>query len=443
MSEQPSRVPTERATDTTSSENETDGPRTSGVGGDPRELADVTPDPGGKTWFRDLDEAVIESDRCIQCGTCVAACPSDSIGIDETTGRPTLVRMCTGCSRCWDFCPRSGLRYERVLEFGEEPEVEASATDDSRAGTVGAQETTYAARARDTATNDAGQDGGAVTTLLAELLEAGEIDGAIVAGEREDEPLRGEAVLATSREELLATAGSVYSQTMQLGRIHDLLEASDIDERDPQLALVGTPCVIEGAAALERYDWDGETDPIALTVALMCTRSFEHERLRSSIADCGVDPAAVEKLDVSDGVLYASDDDGETLLEEAIDTFDTAALRGCAECADFVGGAADISAGSVGSDESFTTMVVRTDRGERAWEIASSGLETAVLEETDALDKIAAWNRRRARETLPREFDPEGSVGITYEDHRAAYDGTDRDLEPLNPARVHQYEEWC
>ncbi|WP_276255822.1 Coenzyme F420 hydrogenase/dehydrogenase, beta subunit C-terminal domain [Halomontanus rarus] len=450
MSEQPPRVPTERAADSSEEEgagaregegeDESDGPRTPGIGGDPREIADVTPDPGGKTWFRDLDEAVIESDRCIQCGTCVAACPSDSIGIDETTGRPTLVRMCTGCSRCWDFCPRSGLRYERVLEFGRE--TEPARNGSRKTASDSSRETTYAARARDAATNDAGQDGGAVTALLAELLEAGEIDGAIVAGEREGEPLRGEAVLATSPEALRATAGSVYSQTMQLGRVHDLLEASDIDKPDPQLAIVGTPCVIEGAAALERYDWDGESDPIALTIALMCTRSFEHERLRSSIAGCGVDPTAVDELDVSDGVLYAYDD-GEALLEEPIDTFDTAALRGCAECADFVGGGADISAGSVGSDASFTTVVVRTDRGERAWEVASSGLETTALEETDALDRIAAWNRRRAVDTLPREFDPEGSVGITYEEHREAYDGTDREPEPLNPARVHQYEEWC
>ena len=24
--------------------------------------------------------------------------------------------MCTGCSLCWDFCPRGGLRYEALGE---------------------------------------------------------------------------------------------------------------------------------------------------------------------------------------------------------------------------------------------------------------------------------------------------------------------------------------
>ncbi|HSO56138.1 MAG TPA: 4Fe-4S binding protein, partial [Actinomycetes bacterium] len=65
----------------------------------------------GKLWFWELEEAVIDADRCVQCGACIAACPSDSIGIGAD-GLPKLVKMCTGCSLCWDFCPRGGLRHE-------------------------------------------------------------------------------------------------------------------------------------------------------------------------------------------------------------------------------------------------------------------------------------------------------------------------------------------
>lgn len=65
------------------------------------------------------------------------------------------------------------------------------------------------------------------------------------------------------------------------------------------------------------------------------------------------------------------------------------------------------------------------------------------LRSEDALEGLAEWNRRRAESILPRAFDPEGSIGITYEGHREAYDGIDREPEPLNPARVHQYEKWC
>ena len=74
------------------------------------EMNDIEEAPG-KLWFWELEEAVIDADRCVQCGACIAACPSDSIGIGAD-GLPKLVKMCTGCSLCWDFCPRGGLRHE-------------------------------------------------------------------------------------------------------------------------------------------------------------------------------------------------------------------------------------------------------------------------------------------------------------------------------------------
>ena len=79
-----------------------------------REEMNGIEEPPGKTWFFELQAGVIDAGRCIQCGTCVAACPSNSIGIDEDTDLPELVKMCTGCSLCWDFCPRGGLRYEAL-----------------------------------------------------------------------------------------------------------------------------------------------------------------------------------------------------------------------------------------------------------------------------------------------------------------------------------------
>ncbi len=79
-----------------------------------REQMNGIEEPPGKVWFWELEAGVIDASRCIQCGTCVAVCPSNSIGIDEDTDLPELVKMCTGCSLCWDFCPRGGLRYEAL-----------------------------------------------------------------------------------------------------------------------------------------------------------------------------------------------------------------------------------------------------------------------------------------------------------------------------------------
>ena len=55
-----------------------------------REAMNGMGEPPGKVWFFELAAAVIDADRCIQCGACVAACPSDSLG-DELE-RPALPR---------------------------------------------------------------------------------------------------------------------------------------------------------------------------------------------------------------------------------------------------------------------------------------------------------------------------------------------------------------
>ena len=95
------------------------------AGFDIREMMNDIDEAPGKVWFWDLEKAVIDADRCVQCGVCVAACPTDSIGIGEDD-LPQLVKMCTGCSLCWDFCPRGGLRTSRPGRSLAAPMVRAS-----------------------------------------------------------------------------------------------------------------------------------------------------------------------------------------------------------------------------------------------------------------------------------------------------------------------------
>src|SRR5262245_65559634 len=75
--------------------------------------ANGVPELLDKIWFHKTASAVIDADRCVGCGACIAACPSKSIGVG-TDGLPTLVRMCTGCSACWDYCPMAGFRPEKL-----------------------------------------------------------------------------------------------------------------------------------------------------------------------------------------------------------------------------------------------------------------------------------------------------------------------------------------
>ena len=447
-----------------------------------RERMNGVAEAPGKTWFWELEAGVIDAGRCIQCGTCVAVCPSNSIGVEPGRMLPELVKMCTGCSLCWDFCPRGGLRYEALWppstpEAGAERDVAAApaagrgastgplAEEDGRAASaarqvpvvlrtdsadpywkltggppgdgLGAVVARYAARA--SARPDGAQDGGVVSAVLLAALAGGDIDGAVVAvpSTDPDQPWKGVPTLATSADDIRAAAGSFYNQTMALAQLD--LDRYDLPAR-PRLAVVGTPCEIQGLRAMQARRWSGGTgahrvDAVVLAIALLCTKSFDYEALvlRELRDRRGVDLDRVARVDVVGGRMLVEYRDGRLAVDEPVKAFHGAALKGCDECADFVGRCADLSVGSVGSLAGWSSVLVRTDAGRQAFERARGRLDVRTLDDPSALERLDALDKRVADRSLRRKLDPDGPMFIDYAEHVACYEGTDR--APVERAR--------
>ncbi len=403
-----------------------------------REQMNGVTEPPGKVWFWELAAGVIDADRCVRCGTCVAACPSNSIGVNRRSGLPELVKMCTGCSLCWDFCPRGGLRYEALWppSSAEEQVVARPDTSDPYwkisggppADGLGAVLEAYAVRS--VGRREGVQDGGAVSALLVALLESGQIDGALVAKPSEDpeEPWKGVPTIARSAEEVRAAAGSFYNQTMALGELD--LSRYELG-RNPRIAVVGTPCEIQGIRAMQARRWSTgahRVDAVVLTIALLCTKSFDYEGLvRRELRDRRhVDLKRVEKIDVVRGRMVVRYRDGQIALDEPVKGFHASALKGCDECADFLGRSADISMGSVGSLDGWTSTIIRTEQGRAAFELARAAFDLRDLDDPDALVRLDRLDKRIAFGSLERPFDPDGPLFIDYEAHVANYAGSER-----------------
>jgi coenzyme F420 hydrogenase subunit beta len=410
-----------------------------------RESMNGIDEPPRKTWFWELEAGVIEADRCIQCGTCVAACPSNSIGIGKDTGLPELVKMCTGCSLCWDFCPRGGLRYEATWPpstpaVGVELTAKETVTKPDPADSywkltgaapgegLGRVEATYAVRGVPHV--DGAQDGGVVTSLLVALLNAGEIDGALVAkpSSDPDEPWKAVPTVAITAGDIRAAAGSFYNQSMALA-------ALDLTGRglpaNPRLAVVGTPCEVAGLRAMQAKRWptgSHRVDAVTLTIALLCTKSFDYEALMIDELKRrrGIDLERISKVDVTRGRLVVEYLDGAVALDEPIKEFHGASLKGCDECADFLGRAADISVGSVGSNDGWTSVLVRTERGRASFDAARKALDVRELDNAEALIKLDEFDQKIARRALARELDPMGGMFMSYDEHVTNYAGTTR-----------------
>jgi coenzyme F420 hydrogenase subunit beta len=399
-----------------------------------REEMNGIAEPPGKVWFWELEAGVIHADRCIECGTCVAVCPSNSIGINEDTNLPELVKMCTGCSLCWDFCPRGGLRYEALwppstLETGEDAAVlPAQVRSDSSdtywkitggppAEGLGAVVDSFAVRAS-AAVEDV-QDGGAVSALLIGLLAAGEIDGALVSKPSgdPDEQWKGVATIATTADEIRAASGSFYNQTMALAELD--LSRYKLPAK-PRIAVVGTPCEIQGLRAMQARRWPTgahRVEAVVLTIALML-RELRDKR--------GVDLDRVSKMDVIRGRMIVEYRDGELAVDEPVKDFHGAALKGCDECADFLGRSADIAVGSVGSMDGWTSVLIRTERGRLAFQAARSKVDVRTLDDPAALLRLDALDKKIANRSLQRKLNPDAPLFIDFEEHVRSYSGTDR-----------------
>ena len=409
-----------------------------------REEMNAIPEPPGKSWFWELEAGVIDAGRCVQCGTCVAVCPSNSIGVKRENNLPELVKMCTGCSLCWDFCPRGGLRYEALWRLCSPERAHARPEPDAPpplaatvgtpgADTLGAPLEWHSARAA--ARAPGAQDGGVVTALLGALLEAGAIDGALVSRPSDDpaEPWRGVATVATTASELAACAGSFYNQTMALAELD--LSAYELAD-GARLAVVGTACQVQGIRAMQARPWDTgahRVDAVVLTIALMCTKSFDYEGLvlRELAERRKVELERVRRIDITRGRLLVEYVDGTLAVDEAVGAFHGAALRGCEECADFLGRGADLSVGSVGSADGWTSVLVRTGRGRRAFHAARAALVVRDLADPEALARLDRLDRRTAESALQRPLDPGAPLFIGYEEHLECYGASDRRPAPL------------
>jgi len=250
------------------------------------------------------------------------------------------------------------------------------------------------ARSRDGEVIKRCQDGGVATTLLLEALESGSINGTIVSGVDPNVPWLPVPKVATTREEIITSAGTRYSFSPNLLAVKEAL-AKGLKK----VAFVGTPCEVQAIRMIQQVPLRKYGDAIRFTIGLFCTESFSYEglMLKGVKEGLGLDLKNVAKVNIK-GKLLISTESGDLYkipLKEAKQFSETK----CQYCTDFSAELADISVGGVGL-EGWTLTVLRTDEGVSVFEEAvNSGLlEVKPAEEfgsaVDLLVKLSASKRK-------------------------------------------------
>lgn len=369
------------------------------------------PDDGDRPYgqWKELYHEVVTTGLCTGCAACVMACPRDVLGYDhEKTYTPFNVEDSTptddcvhgqrGCDICTKACPRF-----RIWE------VECDEALFGRARTAdevfGIHKEVLLVRATAPEILSAGQDGGLVSALLIYGLENGLIDGALVSAFSTERTFDAVPAVATTREEVLATAGSRYTYSA------NPLAMKEAEKRGlKNLALVGMSCQASINGTLSARNVAKYKRRIGLVIGLLCSKSFDYDGLMTGKIEqeMGIPLSDVAKVNVKGKFQIWLRSTGEE-IDIPLKDCHPYTRTGCKLCPDFAAEHADISTGGLGQSDGWTLTIVRTERGvEWMRTVQEAGwVETRPGSEDEAAIALMRKLSARSRKRWPGDGNPQ------------------------------------
>jgi coenzyme F420-reducing hydrogenase beta subunit len=199
-----------------------------------------------------------------------------------------------------------------------------------------------------------GQDGGVVTALLQKGFREGLFDVAIVV--RRIKGYNAEAIVVEKLEDFSSTTGTTYLKVNMTKKLRELSS-----QGKKRIAIVCTPCEVKAARKIQQTIGK---DCEVTVIGLFCFEAFNHSKLREAVKkQLGVDIEKVGKTQVKNGRFIAWANGQEISCN--VKDFDGACEVACRFCDDFTSRLADVSVGSVGSKQGYSTVIIRSPTGEQ------------------------------------------------------------------------------
>ena len=317
--------------------------------------------------FTDLEREIISTGLCSQCGGCVSFCSANKLGALEVSpdGSPRYSdeEKCLKCGLCYSICTQvDELDQELQEKFNWVPPM-------------GRYDRVASARTTNHEIQNICTDGGVVTSLLMYMLDYNLIDGAVVS--RFVSPFNRIPMIANDRADILSSAGSDFSASTHVGVVGDeystyspgafALKDLTSSMRPGRIALVGTPCQVHTIRKMQCLNIV-PSDMVKYTIGLFCMENFAFPALakREIEAKIGVGMDDIKKLNIKEDLIITLT--GGESIHVPFDVIHDFARPACLKCTEFANDFADISAGGLGSPDGYTTVLIRTDAGQKAYQ---------------------------------------------------------------------------
>jgi coenzyme F420 hydrogenase subunit beta len=340
-----------------------------------------------------LQQEVWALDRCSGCGACVAAC-SKGVLYWEEEQHPLLEERQKAlglshykldtCNICEKFCE---LSCPRLVDWAPmEPRSMVSA--------------------RSSGIVHSGAPNDVIQGLLVAARAADLIDGVVML-DMDPFTLEPVARVATTVDEIVGSVGMQYLWAPVLSALNEAIFELGLT----RLAIVGPPCVAEGARRFMNTEharlWPYQ-QAIRLTIASFCAGTYVPEMVTDLLErGKGIARQELRSLSTSarEDTLTATLWDGtkHTLPLTEVEPF---TRKGCGSCDDYLGESADIAVGAMGALPGFSTVITRTPAGEVFVQNARRYGLVEIVDQVDAAVLKAAKEEkdRRARAQAFDEF---------------------------------------
>ncbi len=345
-----------------------------------------------------------ENEDCILCGLCTRVC-DELVGVhainfarrgverEVTTPYHELSNDCIGCGACAVVCPTQSKRIH-LTTYPTLEEDKRRIAEKFLNGTRDEDNGVYNEMLSGKSDIE-GQDGGMATSLLVSGLQKGLFDTAIVV--KRTDGYNSEAVVVESVDDIIQAKGTKYLRVKMMPLIGEL-----VAKGKRKLAMVGTACEIRSARQIQEILLPKFPDLDLTLVGLFCFEAFDYEKLKAETKRLmGVDLDSADKTQIKRGKFIVLSGGKEASC--SVKDLSRAVENGCAYCDDFTATLADVSVGSVGSDDGYSTVIVRSDRGKKLLENLNFAKAEVRKEE---VTKLSVLKKNRAKKNFAPIIQP-------------------------------------